>query len=181
MAPGRVLISSLQRGFSLEPLLTQEAGSKVTWKVRLAVFSPVAATWPAGASYLCPRSLILLMDTDVVLMVKNPPANAGDIRDSGLIPGSGRSPGGGHGIPLQYSGLGNSMDRGAWWVTVHGVAKSWTPLSDLAQSTNDMMPSVALGPCGVSFTLPEPVAQWADLSHPRTKTSMEKLESSDSL
>ena len=56
-------------------------------------------------------------------MVKNPPANAGDVRDSGLIPGSGRSLGRGNGNPLQYSWLENSMDRGAWWVTVHGVAK----------------------------------------------------------
>ena len=57
-------------------------------------------------------------------MVKNPPANAGDIRDLGLIPGSGRSPGGGHGNPPQYSCLKNPMDRGAWWVTVHGVTES---------------------------------------------------------
>ena len=54
-------------------------------------------------------------------MVKNPPANAGDIKDSGSIPGSGRSPGGGHGNPLQYSCLENSMDSGAWWATVHEV------------------------------------------------------------
>ena len=48
----------------------------------------------------------------------------------GLIPGSGRSPGGGNGNPLQYSCLENSMDRGAWWATVHGVAKSQTRLND---------------------------------------------------
>ena len=59
-------------------------------------------------------------------MVKNFLANAGDLRDMGSIPGSGRSPGGGHGNPLQYSFLENSMDRGAWWATAHGVAKSWT-------------------------------------------------------
>ena len=61
-----------------------------------------------------------------VLVLKNPPANAGDIRDAVLIPGSGRSPGEGSGNPLQYSCLGNSMDKGAWWATVHGVTKSWT-------------------------------------------------------
>ena len=61
--------------------------------------------------------------------VKNPPANAGDSRDSGLIPGSGRPPGEGNDNPLQYSCLGNVMDRGAWWVTVHGVTKSQTRLS----------------------------------------------------
>ena len=52
--------------------------------------------------------------------VKNPPANAGD---AGSIPGAGGSPGGGNGNPLQYSCLGNPMDRGAWWVTVHRVTK----------------------------------------------------------
>ena len=51
-------------------------------------------------------------------------------RYPGLTPGLGRSPGEGNGYPLQYSGLGNSMDRGAWWATVHGVAKSQTQLSD---------------------------------------------------
>ena len=50
----------------------------------------------------------------LTLVVKNPPANAGDVRDAGLIPGSGRAPGGGHGKPLQYSCLENPMDRGAW-------------------------------------------------------------------
>ena len=59
-------------------------------------------------------------------MVKNPAVNAGDIRDVGSIPGSGRSPGGGHGSPLQYYSLKNPMDRGAWQAPVHGVAKSET-------------------------------------------------------
>ena len=66
-------------------------------------------------------------------MVKNPPANAGDVRDMGLIPELGRSPGGGHGNPLHYSCLENPMDRGAWWATVHRVTKSRTKLSDVAQ------------------------------------------------
>ena len=61
-------------------------------------------------------------------MVKNLPANAGDIRDMGSIPGSGRSPGGGHGNPLQYSCLENPMDRGTGRATVHRVAKSQTKL-----------------------------------------------------
>ena len=68
----------------------------------------------------------------VVLVVKNPPASAGDIRDAGLIPESGRSPAGGHGNPLQYSCLENSMDRGAWRATVHRVAKSRTQLKWLS-------------------------------------------------
>ena len=62
-------------------------------------------------------------------VVKNPPANAGDARDSGSISGLGRSPGEGNGYPLQYSCLENCMDRGAWRAIVHGVAKSWTRLS----------------------------------------------------
>ena len=57
-------------------------------------------------------------------VVKNLPASAGDSRDVGLIPGSGRSLGGGNGDPLQYSCLKNSMDREAWWATVHGVTES---------------------------------------------------------
>ena len=61
-------------------------------------------------------------------MVKIPPANAGDVRDAGSIPGSGRSPGKGDGNPLQYSCLENPMDRGAWQVIVHGVTKNWTQL-----------------------------------------------------
>ena len=57
-------------------------------------------------------------------MVKNPPASAGDARDVGLTPGSGRSSGGGNGNPLQYSCLQNSVDRGTWQATVHGVVES---------------------------------------------------------
>ena len=66
------------------------------------------------------------------LVVKNPLANAGDVRDEGLIPRSGRFPGEGHGNPLQYSCLENSMDRGAWQVTVHRVTKSRTRLKQLS-------------------------------------------------
>ena len=62
-------------------------------------------------------------------MVKNQSTNAGDARDTGLIPGLGRSPGVGIGNLLQYSCLENSMDRKAWLATVHGVPKSWTRLS----------------------------------------------------
>ena len=62
-------------------------------------------------------------------LLKNPPANIGDVS---LICGSGRSPGAGNGNPIQYSCLGNPMDRGAWWDTVHGVAKSWIWLTQLS-------------------------------------------------
>ena len=59
------------------------------------------------------------------LAVKNPPTKAGDVRDTGSIPELGRFPRGGHGNPLQYSCLGNPMERGVWWSTVHRVTKSW--------------------------------------------------------
>ena len=64
------------------------------------------------------------MGFQVVLVVKNLSANAGNVRDVSLIPGSGRCPGEGHGNPLQYSCLENPLDRGAWQATVHRVAKS---------------------------------------------------------
>ena len=60
----------------------------------------------------------------MALVVKNLPANTGDVRDMGLIPGLGRSPGGGNGNPFQYSCLEEPMDRGAWQATVHRVAQS---------------------------------------------------------
>ena len=66
-------------------------------------------------------------------MVKNLAANAGDVRDPDSIFGSGRSLGGEHGTPLQYSCLENPMDRGAWWAAVRKVAKSQTQLSDVAR------------------------------------------------
>ena len=71
------------------------------------------------------------MASQVALVVKNLPANAGDKREVGLIPGSGRSLGGGHGNPLQYSCLKNHMERGAWQATVHRVAGS-----DMAEATD---------------------------------------------
>ena len=64
-------------------------------------------------------------------MVKNPPASAGDTRDLGPIPGSVRSPGGGHGNPLQYSCLENARDREAWKATVHGISKE----ADMIEAT----------------------------------------------
>ena len=66
-----------------------------------------------------------MLGLTVALVVKNPPANAGDMRDVGLIPESERSSGVGNGNPLQYFCLENPMDSGAWWVIVRSVAKSW--------------------------------------------------------
>ena len=68
-------------------------------------------------------------------MVKKLPANAGDVRNAGSIAGSGISPGGGHGNPLQYSCLENHMDRGAWQTTIHRVAQSQTRLKRLSTRT----------------------------------------------
>ena len=78
------------------------------------------------------------------IVVKNPPANAGDARDTGLFPGWERSTGGGNGNLLQYSCLENSMDRGVWWLIVHRVANSWTRLSSL---------TMVAGPGRISFSL----------------------------
>ena len=74
--------------------------------------------------------ILLLQASQMALVVKNPLVNAGDIRDTGLIPGLGRSPGEGNGNPLQSSCLENPMDRGVWQATVHGIARSPIPLSD---------------------------------------------------
>ena len=89
--------------------------------------------------------------SQVALIVKNPPASAGDMRDMGLIPGWGRPPGEGHGKPFQYSCLENSMDRGAWWAIVHGVTKSWTRLKQ--PSTRSQSISVSLISIRVNHSL----------------------------
>ena len=68
-------------------------------------------------------------------MVKNPPTNAGDARHTGLIPGSGRALGWGNGNPLQYSCLESSMDRGAWWATVHTDTTEWLSMHKNAKRT----------------------------------------------
>ena len=62
----------------------------------------------------------------------NLPVNAGDARDTGLIPGLRRYPGVGNGNPFQYSCLENSMNRGVWWAAVHGVTKTWAQLAHMA-------------------------------------------------
>ena len=74
-------------------------------------------------------------------MVKNAPANTGD---TGSIPGSDRLPGGGHGNPLQYSCLGNPVDRGAWWATAHGVTKSQTRLKRFSTRAHRMTTDIQI-------------------------------------
>ena len=77
-------------------------------------------------------------------MVENPPANAADVRDAGSIPGSGRSPGGGHGNPLQYFCGENPVDGGAWWPTVPRVAKNQTGLQQLSTFTGVLRKFVSI-------------------------------------
>ena len=83
----------------------------------------------------------------MALVVKNPPVNAGDPRDTGLISGSERSPGGGHGNPLQYSCLEHPMDRGAWQATVHGVAESQTGLKQFSVQATTITRLVLIDLC----------------------------------
>ena len=98
-------------------------------------------------STLSPSTCHEVMGLDAMVFVflwglpggSNGKASACSVGDLGLIPGLGRSPGEGNGNPLQYSCLENPMDGGAWWVTVHGVAKSWTRLSDFTFTLCDIM------------------------------------------
>ena len=80
-------------------------------------------SWYSSPDKPCIPDYMLMGATQVVLVIKNLPANAGDVRDLGSTPGMGRSPGGGNGNPLHYSCLENPMDGGAWWATVHGSHK----------------------------------------------------------
>ena len=96
------------------------------------------------------------MASQVVLVVKNLPANAGDIREVALIPGWGRSPGGRHGNPLQYSCLENPIDRGAWRATVHGVTKSQTQLKQLSMHADTYI----LAALCVMWDLSFPTRSW---------------------
>ena len=92
-----------------------------------------------------------------MLVVKNSPASSGDGGDSDSILGSGRSPGAGNGNPFQYSCLENSMDREAWWATVHGVTQSRTRMKRLSSSSmsiESMMPSNHPILCCPSLLLP---------------------------
>ena len=85
-----------------------------------------------GVIYILQRVTISVWASQVALLVKNLPANAGYARDVGSIPGSGRCPGGRHGYAFQYPCLENSMNREAWQAAVHGVTKSWTRLKQLS-------------------------------------------------
>ena len=110
--------------------------SILAWKIHgqrsLAGYSPwCLRVGPNLGTKLLP----LLGASQVAPVVKNPSANAGDIRDVGWIPGLGKSPGEGHGKQLQYSWLENPMDRGAWWAGVYRVAQSQTRLKQFSMHT----------------------------------------------
>ena len=85
-------------------------GGGTNWEIGIDIYTSLCIKWAS----------------QVALMVKSPPTNAGDVKEVSSIPELGRHPGGGHGNPLQYACLENPMDRGAWRTTVHTVAKTWT-------------------------------------------------------
>ena len=94
---------------------------KAFWSYKLIFSTTVVKFWPLFFSHICICICAYIWASQVVLVIKNLPANVGDKRDMGSLPGSGRSPGGGNGNPSRYSCLENPVDRGAWWATVHGV------------------------------------------------------------
>ena len=123
------------------PLPRGMPGSRVQWKgsaLDRIDQAPINKwLWNPGTYISVYAPILWSTGSQGALMVKNPPANAGDARDVGLIPGSGRSPRVGNGSPTQYSCLKNPMDRGVWWATVHGMAKSRAWLSDWACSCSN--------------------------------------------
>ena len=100
--------------------------SSKRWEVSVAGGKPAREIAGGDISEQPPRVTFVLgvRASQMVLVVSTQPANAAERGDVGLIPGSGRSPGGGHGYPLQYSCIENPMDRGAWRATVHGITES---------------------------------------------------------
>ena len=112
--------------------------------LRFNVYPVFLAQWSAKSWDYHPSWCFV--GSQLVLVGKNPCANTGDIRNMGSIPGSEKSPGGGLGNPLQYSCLENLMDREAWQVTVHRVAKRWTQMKRLSMHTctHDSLPNLKL-------------------------------------
>ena len=112
--------------FPLHPLLciSQSKGHSSTW----AHYCHHMKLFPKFSLQVFSHTL---WASQMMLMVKNPSADTGDIRDAGLIFGSGRSTGGGNGNPRKYSCLENPLNREAWWAIVHRVTKNWTQLTRL--------------------------------------------------
>ena len=153
------MTSLLSKGFS------RVFSSTTVWKHQF--FSAQPSLWPNLTSIhdYWKNHIFDYRDlgaSQVVLVVKNPPASAGDIKDAGSISGSGRSPGGGHGNPLQYSCLENPVDspmgRGTWLATVHIVTKGWMWLKWLSTQTRAQGSSGFRAPCpeGCNLT-PQPI------------------------
>ena len=120
------------------------------------------------------------MASQLALVVKNLPAIAGDRRDIGSIPESGRSPGEGNGNPLQYSCLGNPMNRGGWWAVVHRVTQSWTGLkSDLAMINKSILYTIGRD-YGEQKTAKDPVHALKEGQNMYTSSLLEKAMASHS-
>ena len=113
-------------------VLGAPALQEATWNTILADGRMPHYCWMRCNSGLPKLSPLPYRASQVALSVKNLPSSAGDLRDMGSIPGSGRSSGEGHGHPLQCPCLENPMDRGAWKVTAHRAAQSWTRLKQLS-------------------------------------------------
>ena len=98
-------------------------------------------------------------------------ASASNVGDLGSIPGLGRSPGEGNGTPLQYSCLENPMDRGAWWVTIHGVSKSWTRLSNFIYHllSRDALEKSSESRMCEAYERVARIAHYGELKSPSTK------------
>ena len=107
---------------------TEKLNREVSWEA--GIREGGALRTQGGEAQLACAFLLAVGAAQVALMVKNPPAKAGDV---GSISGLGRSPGGGHGNTLQRSCLENPVDRASWWAMVHRVAKSWTQVKQLCR------------------------------------------------
>ena len=135
---------SVSRSFYLSPSPSLSVSSSALGPL----LSPVSIWCVSSDTGRQSLSVVLLSICEG--LVKNPPANAGDIREAGSIPGSGRSPAGGHGNPLQYSYLENPMDRGAWRAAVHRGAKR-VRHDSRGLARHSTTPSRALHPWGPSL------------------------------
>ena len=112
-------------------------------------------------------------------MVKNPPANAEDIKDEGLVPGLGRYPGEGNDNPLQYSCQENPMDRETLWVPVPGVAQSWTQLRTRQESVLGILLMVLAFLTFLPSQTSLPVLQMRKLMHVEVKRSAQSHRASE--
>ena len=127
---------------SLDLLLIKRGKLSCSWSILNLQQGFLFSLWPLHFCVCCLRlSSHLYFSCLSFLGGSGVKASACNARDLGSIPRSGRSPGEGNGNPLQYSCLENPMDGGAWWAKVHGVAKSWTQLSDFTHFIHSLRPS----------------------------------------